>query len=201
MAVTKLSKSMSLSQFENGYWYATELKIFGEALGIPSAKKLRKDELEKAIIQFLKTGKIQAPTKRNLSRAGVKDVDLGLSLQLPIVNYTSNKATKTFIEHEARKLVPNLKRKSGARYRLNRWREEQLTRGISITYEDLVRRYIELNQMEGTFAKIPQVCYINFLSEFLANEKGATRVQGIAAWKKLKQLDTPKTYSSWKKSK
>jgi len=117
------------------------------------------------------------------------------------VNYTSNKATKTFIEHEARKLVPNLKRKSGARYRLNRWREEQLTRGISITYEDLVRRYIELNQMEGTFAKIPQVCYINFLSEFLANEKGATRVQGIAAWKKLKQLDTPKTYSAWKKSK
>jgi len=201
MAVTKLSKSMSLAQFENGYWYANELRVFAESLGVPSAKKLRKDELVKAITQFLKTGKVEAPTKRNLQRTGVKDIDQGLSLQLPVVNYTSNKATKTFIEHEAHKLVPNLKRKSGVRYRLNRWREEQLTRGISITYEDLVKRYIELNQMEGTFAKIPQVCYVNFLSEFFANEKGATRGQGIAAWKKLKQLDTPKTYRAWKSSK
>ena len=191
---------MSLSQFENGYWYAKELKGFAESLGVPAAKKLRKDELEKAITHFLKTGKIQSPTKRKLSRTGVKDVDRGLSLQLPVVNYTSNKATKTFLEQEARKLVPSLKRKSGARYRLNRWREEQLTRGIPITYGDLMGRYIELNQMEGKFAKIPQPRYVNFLSEFLANEKGATREQGIAAWKKLKQLDTPKTYRAWKKS-
>src|SRR4029078_7168027 len=186
MAGTKLSKSMSLTQFKNGYWYATELKIFGEALGIPSAKKLRKDELGKAITQFLKAGKIQAPTKRNLSRAGVKDVDLGLSLQLPIVNYTSNKATKTFIEQEARKLVPHLKRKSGARYRLNRWREEQLTRGISITYEDLVKRYIKVNQTEGRFDQSPSCGYINFLSDFLSVEKNATRAQALEAWRELK---------------
>ena len=200
MAVTQLSTSMSLSQFENGYWYANELRVFAESLGVPSAKKLRKDELEKAITQFLQTGNVQAPTKRNLSRTGIKDVELGLSLQLRVVNYTSDKTTKTFIEQEARKLVPNLKRKSGARYRLNRWREEQLTGGVPITYEDLVKRYIELNQAEGSFAKIPHGRYINFLSEFLANEKEATREQGIAAWKKLKKLDMPKTYRAWKKS-
>ena len=27
---TKLSTSMTLSQFENGYWYATQLKDFAE---------------------------------------------------------------------------------------------------------------------------------------------------------------------------
>ncbi len=48
----KLSKSMTLTQFENGYWYTGELKDFAETIGIPSASKLRKDELEKAIIFF-----------------------------------------------------------------------------------------------------------------------------------------------------
>ena len=38
---------MTLTEFDNGYWYATELKEFAEAIGIPSATKLRKDELEK----------------------------------------------------------------------------------------------------------------------------------------------------------
>ena len=52
---------MTITQFENGYWYATELKTFAEAIGIPSANKLRKDELEKAIISFLGTGTLPKP--------------------------------------------------------------------------------------------------------------------------------------------
>jgi hypothetical protein len=39
--------------FENGYWYSEQLKHFAERIGISAAKKLRKDELEKAIIAFL----------------------------------------------------------------------------------------------------------------------------------------------------
>jgi hypothetical protein len=31
------------------------LKSFAERIGIPAAKKLRKDELEKAIVAFLRT--------------------------------------------------------------------------------------------------------------------------------------------------
>jgi hypothetical protein len=198
MTKTKLSASMTLTEVENGYWYATELKRFADTLGIPSANKLRKDELEKAITTYLQTGKVRLPTKRSLTKVGVKDIELGLSLKLLIVNYTSNKVTKSFIEKEALKIAPTLKRKSGARYRLNRWREEQLTNGVRITYGDLVKRYVELNQTEGSFARIPQVRYVNFLAEFLENEKGATREQGIKAWKQLKKLDLPKTYRAWK---
>jgi hypothetical protein len=62
---TTLSRSMTLTQFDNGYWYAAELKEFAETIGIPSANKLRKDELETAIKHFLKTGKIKSPTNRN----------------------------------------------------------------------------------------------------------------------------------------
>jgi hypothetical protein len=194
----RLSKSMSEEQFDNGYWYATEIKTFADEIGIPFASKLRKDEIEALIKYYLRTGRVRKPTRKNLSKSGVTDIEKGLSLALPIVRYTSNKETKDFIVKEALKIAPNLKRKSGARYRLNRWREEQINRGIKITYRDLVEQYVRLNQAEGSFVHIPSGRYINFLSDFLANEKNATREQGIRAWKQLKKADIPKTYRDWK---
>jgi hypothetical protein len=201
MPKNKLSPAMTLAEFENGYWYAIELKDFARTLGIPSAAKLRKDELEKAITHFLATGKIKAPTKRSLVKTGEADVEKGLSLNLAVVNYTSNKTTKDFLVREALKIATGLKRKSGARYRLNRWREEQLTAGKKITYRDLVKKYVELNSGDKRFAQIPNGRYINFLSDYLAAEKGATKEDAIGAWKKLKDLNIPKNYKSWKKYK
>jgi hypothetical protein len=191
---------MSLSQFENGYWYATELKNFAETIGIPHAGRLRKDELEQAIKLFIRTGKIKSSSRKSLSASGTRDVARGLSLDLPVVVYTNDKETKTFLEREAQKLSPGLQRKSGTRYRLNRWREEQLLKGVKLTYEGLVKEYVRLNQTREPFAQIPYDCYINFMSDFLAAEKGATREQAISAWKKLKTLDVPKNYRAWVKS-
>ena len=192
--------SMTWAQFDNGYWYTTELKEFAETIGIPSASKLRKDELEKAIKLFLETGKIKIPTRRSLSTSGTKDIERGLSLDLPVVVYTNDKETKAFLEREAQRLAPGLKRKSGVRYRLNRWREEQLIKGVKLTYGDLVIEYIRLNQTKEPFAQIPHGRYINFISDFLAGEKVATREQAMRAWEKLKTLDVPKNYRSWMKS-
>ena len=189
---------MTLRQFENGYWYAIQLKEFGEAIGIPSASKLRKDELEKAIRSFLVTGKARNPTRRNLSSSGPKDVEKGLRLELEVVRFTNDVETKSFLEREAQKYVPGLKRKSGVRYRFNRWREEQLVNGVKLTYRDLVEEYVRLNQTKQPFAKIPVGRYINFISEFLAAENGATREQAMKAWRKLKSLDVPKNYRAWK---
>jgi hypothetical protein len=191
---------MTLAQFENGYWYATELKKFAETIGIPYANRLRKDELEQAITFFIRTGKIKSSSRRSFSASGGKDVERGLSLDLPVVVYTNDKETKNFLEREAQKLAPGFKRKSGARYRLNRWREEQLLKGVKLTYEGLVKEYVRLNQTREPFAQIPQDRYINFMSDFLAAEKGATREQAIRAWKKLKTLDVPKNYRSWVKA-
>jgi SAP domain-containing protein len=196
---TKLSASMTLAQFDNGYWYATELKSFAKSIGIPFTNGLRKDELEDRIKRFLKTGKVDVTEERVSSIVKTKDVALGLSLDLAVTTYTNDKETKTFLETEAQRMVAGLKRKSGARYRLNRWREEQIIKGIKITYGDVVREYVRLNQIEGRFAQIPLDRYINFLSDFLRAEKGSTRKQGIQAWKKLKTLDVPKNYRSWKR--
>jgi hypothetical protein len=146
----------------------------------------------------LQTKRVACPTKRILSKSGIRDIEKGLSLTLPVVNYTSNRETKDFIVREAKKLEPDLRRRSGARYRLNRWREEQLTKGAKITYGDLVKQYVTLNQTEGRFARIPSGRYINFLSDFLSSENGATKDEALKAWRELKNLDAPKNYQAWK---
>jgi len=194
-----LSPTMTVREFKNGYWYLEHLKHFAERIGIPAAKKLRKDELETAIVAFLRTGKAALPTKRPLSKTGVKDVERGLSLKLRIQNYTSNRETKDFIVRQARLMSPEVRQKSGVWYRLNRWREEQLTNGKHPVYGDLVRQYIALNKL-ARFEKVPHGRYINFVAAFMAANKGATRSEAIAAWTALKKLDTPKDYASWVKA-
>jgi hypothetical protein len=191
-----LSPTMTMRDFENGYWYLNQLKTFAERIGIPAAKKLRKDELEKAIVAFLRTGHAALPTKRPLRRTSARDVERGLSLKLRIENYTSNRETKDFIIEHALMMAPDVREKSGVWYRLNRWREEQIASSGHPTYGDLVRQYIVLNKMDR-FRKVPHGRYINFVADFLAAEKTATRAEAIAAWTKLKELDVPKDYVSW----
>jgi hypothetical protein len=193
--MAKLSRTMSLADFDNGYWYATDLKAFADKLAIAGAARLRKDQLEAAIKRVLAGG---APPGVAAPRAsGTKDVERGLHLDLPVVRYTNDRETKAFLEREAEKLAPGSKRKSGARYRLNRWRDAQLASGVAITYRDLVAEYARLNQTAEPFAKIPHGRYINFVAAFLATEPNATHARARAAWKKLKKLDVPKDYVSW----
>lgn len=195
MTKSTLSKEMTLRQFDHGYWYAVEIKRFAQRLGIPSAHQLRKDELEKAIRHFLAHGKVASPTKRNLSRSGVKDVDRGLRLDLPVVLYTNDRETKTFLEREALRIDPAYRRRSGTRYRLNRWRDAQLTRGARITYRDLVKEYVRLSRPETTHRRPTSGrYYIYFLSDFMAANPGATMAAAIRAWKAVKAMDSPNEY-------
>jgi len=191
-----LSKRMSLRAFENGYWYATDLVEFGETLGLPAAHRMRKNELESAIKVYLATGRLPKTTSSKPLKKGVRDLDRGLRLDLPIANYTSNRETKDFIVRAAQRKRPGVKAKSGVWYRLNRWREAHVAKG-SVTYGDLVEEYIALNSLER-FERIPYVCYINFLADYFAAEKGASRTDALAAWKRLKNMNVPKTYKSWR---
>ena len=195
----KLSAAMTLREFENGYWYLEDLRDFAIQIDIPEAKRLRKDEIERAIVNFLRTGNLSLPTKRALRKTGTKDVEHGLSLNLRIEHYTSNRETKDFIVRQARKMAPEVRQKSGVWYRLNRWREEQIMNGARPTYGELVRQYVALNRVER-FEKVPHVRYINFVAEFLVAEKNVTRADAIAAWAELKAMDIPKNYASWLKA-
>jgi hypothetical protein len=188
---------MTVTQFDHGYWFAVELKRFATELGIRSASALRKDELEQAIRVFLRTGETVQPTRRKPSASTDKDVERGLRLDLRVVRYTNDPETKQFLEHEARKLVPGLRRRSGTRYRLNRWREAQIRNGVKLRYRDLVKQYVRLNQFTGRFPRVAHGRYINFMSDFLAARNGATKEQARKAWATLKRMDAPKTYAAW----
>lgn len=193
----KLTQSMTEAEFENGYWYASELRNFAITVGVPAARKLRKDELETAVRHFIRTGRTKSPTRRATTRSGVRDVAAGLRLDLPVVNYTSNPETKAFIEREAAKLQPGFKRASGTRYLLNRWREQQLSAGKRITYRDLVKQAIALNRTKKGPLRIAHGRYINFISDFMAANRGASHQRAVDAWHELKAMDAPKTYASW----
>jgi hypothetical protein len=192
-----LSESTTETQFDNGYWYATELKDFAARIGVPSASRLRKDELEKTIRHFIRNREVKTFVKRELTKARVKDVDKGLSLDLPVVNYTSNRETKDFIEREAAKLEPEFKRKPGTRYLLNRWREEQLSAGRRITYGHLVKQAIVLNKTKQGPLRVEHGRYINFISDFMAQDPHRSQSDAVRAWEEVKRMDAPKTYEAW----
>jgi len=189
---------MTVARFDNGYWYAVDLKRFAHAIGVPSAGTLRKDQLEHVIRHFLRTRRMPATPGPGPSR-GTRDVDLGLHLDRRIVRYTNDPETKAFLEREAARLSPSYRRRSGARYRLNRWRDAQLARGRRVTYRDLVKAYVRLSAPSARYARVPSGRYINFLADFLRSEPHATRSAAIRAWHSLKRMDCPKTYAAWRR--
>ena len=188
---------MTTTEFDNGYWYAVELKRFARTVGIASAGRLRKDQFERAIRHFLQTRRVTRARGPAVA-AGPRDVELGLHLDRFVVRYTNEPATKAFLEREAKKMSAAYRRRSGARYRLNRWRETQLAKGRRITYRDLVREYVRLSAPSTRHARVPHVRYVYFLADFLRREPNATRAAAIRAWHVLKRMDCPKTYAAWR---
>lgn len=194
----RLSPSLSVDDFDRGYWYATELTRFATRFGIPRAANLRKDELERAIRTFLASGRIRRSAGRPESRPGTRDVERGLTMARRVVVYTSDNTTKAFLEAQARRIDPAFVRRSGARYRLNRWRERQMARHRKITYGDLVKAYVRLCGSPKAFARVPHARYINFVSDFRGAHPGATFGGAVRAWHTVRRLPVPKTYRAWR---
>ena len=186
---------MTIEEFENTYWYMSELKALAKSLKIPVDSKIRKDQLEALIIQFLKTG---TANKKNSYRSKSRNRDI-LNNHTYVENFSNKKETWAFIHSEMDKRVRGLKPKSGAKYWLNRWIENKLSHGEKITYDDVICEYTRLNQIEGRLPQIPSCKFNNFISNYLANEKNATREEALAAWNKLKDMKAKKDYITWKK--
>jgi hypothetical protein len=195
----RLSSTLTEQEFDNGYWYASELKVFAREIGVRSAHRLRKDQLEAIVRRFLRTGEIKEP-RVVPGNSSVRDSDRGLRLELPVVHYVNDAQTKAFIVWEARKQDPTFKHRSGTRYLLNRWREDQLLKGNPITYGDLVHRALRLNETKDGPLRLDHARYINFISDFMAANRGVPRSRVLRAWEEAKGMDIPKTYEAWERS-
>ena len=188
---------MTIKEFENTYWYMSELKALAKSLEIPFDTKIRKDQLEDMIIQFLETGTVK---KKNSFRGKSRNRDI-LNNHSYVENFSNKKETWEFIHSEMDRRVRGLKPKSGAKYWLNRWIENQLSHVEKITYNDVICEYIRLNKTEGKLPQIPSCKFNNFISDYLANEKNATREDALQAWNRLKDMKAKKDYITWKKNK
>jgi hypothetical protein len=93
-----LSAGTTLRAFDNGYWYATELRAFAVKMGIPSAGKLRKDQFEAAIKRLLFIKGAKGAVVSVTPKRGPRDVDRGLRLDLPVV---TTRATRNQVVRRA----------------------------------------------------------------------------------------------------
>ncbi|WP_431686634.1 hypothetical protein [Hahella sp. NBU794] len=199
--MTKLYKGISQEEFENGYFYATELKEFAQSLGIKTGS-LRKNEIEQHIKSHL-FGVAQGELPKNVANRQTGGARDRLAANSFVVNYVSDKATKAFLREEIAKRAPQLKDKSGQWYWLNDWRKGQIGADQRITYQDLVDKLFELMTTPGKLPRIPSTRFNNFITDFLADpvNAGATRADAMAAWETLKALPAQKTYQAYKQSK
>ena len=175
----------------------SELKALAKLLEIPFGSKIRKDQLEQMIIQFLETGTVN---KKHGSRSKNWNIDT-LDNSSYVENFSNKKETWEFIHSEMNSRVPGLKPKSGAKYWLNRWIENKLSSGEKLTYGDVICEYIRLNKTEEKLPQIPSCKFNNFISDYLANEKNGTREEALKAWNELKDMKIKKYYITWKKNK
>lgn len=197
--MVKLRKNMTVEQFENGYFYASELRDFAKRLGI-KAGSLRKNELEEHIKAFLSGSRVAADLPKivpNRKNSGMRD---RLDAEEYIVNYVSDKKTKEFLLKEIAKIDNKLINKSGQWYWLNDWRKDQIARNRKIRYKDLIKRLYQLMTTPGRLPRIPSTRFNNFITDFLEDpaNKGKTRKQAMDAWEKLKLMRVPKTYQAYK---
>ena len=192
-----LHKGMSVEEFDNGYFYASELKVFARDIGI-TVGNFRKFELEELIREFLWTGKVP-DHKPVLPRKVGKARDV-LKSDAVVTNYVGDKKTKTFLLELVHAETPGLGRKSGQWYWLNDWRRKKQRARERFTYRDLAEHLRTLMQTKGRLPQCPSARMNNFITDFMADPAnvGTPRKEVLKAWNWLKAQPGPKTYSEFR---
>ena len=192
-----LHKNMTVEEFEAGYFYARELKIFAREIGL-SPGRLRKFEIEERIKTYLSTGAL--PEEELKNRATPREAGDILAIDSPVKNYNGNRKTKAFLLELVQRRDPRTKDKSGQWYWLNDWRRKQMEAGNLFTYGDLADQLLKLRKTKGRLPQIPSARMNNFISDFLADpdNTGKKRSDAQAAWEQAKVSPGTKSYSAYK---
>jgi len=172
---------------------AAELKEIRNQSRDSVGNSLRKENLKRPQ-HFIRTGESKTLASE-VSQRRVFECRQSLSLDLSVVNYTSNKKTKDSFEREAAKLSLG-QRASGTRYC------ESLARGAARQRQAAHlsgsgRASHRTQQDRHGPLRIEHARLHQFHSDFMAADKKAAREEAVKAWKELKAMDAPKTYESW----
>ena len=108
--MAKLRASMSVEEFDDGYFYAADLKAFARQLGIPVGRR-RKLELESLIRGVLRTGMVPL-AKPVPDRRSDEERDR-LAAETIVQTYVDDRRTKAFLRDFVHACSPSLRDKSG----------------------------------------------------------------------------------------
>lgn len=196
--VAPLRKGMDVEEFDNGYYYAADLKAFASEIGITVGNR-RKIELEELIRAYLSTGRV--PTSEPVMPRKPGQARDELSPAVVVTNYVGDRATKDFLLDCVHAEAPDLKNKSGQWYWLNDWRRKKQEAYARITYRDLADHLRQLMQTECRLPQIPSARMNNFVTDFRADpvNAGTSREEVMDAWMWLKQQPGPNTYAEYRR--
>ncbi len=193
-----LHRGMSVEEFDCGYFYAADLKVFAREIGL-TVGNFRKFELEELIREFLRTGKV--PDRRPVLPRKAGEARDMLTADTVVTNYVGDKKTKAFLLELVHAETPGLCRKSGQWYWLNDWRRKKQEARARFTYRDMAEQLRVLMQTKGRLPRIPSARLINFITDFSADpaNAGVKRTEALRAWNWLKAQPGPKTYVEYRR--
>jgi len=198
--MTRLHRDMTREAFDNGYFYAADLKIFAREIGI-TVGNFRKIELEELVCEFLQTGRV--PTQKPVMprKAGAQRDEL--AAENTVTNYVGDKRTKALLLELVSAQAPSIKTKSGQWYWLNDWRRKKQQDRAQFTYQDLADHLLALMQTSGRLPQIPSARLNNFITDYRSEPVNAntTRAQILEAWMWLKTQPGPNTFAEFRRLK
>jgi hypothetical protein len=73
----------------------------------------------------------------------------------------------------------------------------QRSLGLVSISRDLVRQAVALSESKRSPLRVEHARYINFISDYMADNNGAAHDDTVRAWHAIKAMDAPKTYAAW----
>ncbi|MGA4500261.1 DUF6434 domain-containing protein [Bacillus bombysepticus] len=174
-----LTKTISLTDFQNYYWLKAELQTFCREHGLPASGS--KIEITERISHYLTTGKVlKNSSVQKVSKAPLSYKDL--SLQTIITkNHRCSEEIRAFF-----------KEKIGTNFRFTVALQKFFKENVGKTYEDAVAFWHEENERkkDPTYKTTigAQFEYNRFTCDFFKdpNNKGKAKADAIAAWNEMK---------------
>ncbi len=173
----KLDKKTAAEGFMNFYWLKVELYSFCKDLNIPTSGN--KEDLTQRIYAYLKTGKVNIPTKKNKIKQQTVFNHLNLDSKIP-QKYKNDERHRAFFKSEIGEhfkfnvpFMNWMKTNSGKTYKeaISEW--NRIITAKKLGYKTEISSQFQYNQYTRDF--------------FIANPK-AKRDDAIKCWKYKKSL-------------
>lgn len=181
----------SLEDLQHFYWDMKELRALCRKHGL-STQGI-KSELIERISLFLQDGTRQKSQVRT-SSAGPWDSDQIITRATLVINYKNDSPTRVFFLQEI-----------GPHFHFNAFLRQFAkapNHNLGLTYGDLVDGWLDAEAKQGNIDKKPidpQFAYNQFQRDYFAAEPGKTRRQCLAAWRLVRSVAGPATYTTLQK--